>query len=119
MKKFFMIITICFGLFLAAPAGAVMTGTTVHGTHACVAADLSTDSKSLLNRWIELDNKMESGTLTEEEFAEGQALYLTECGFLLGDFSVTVVLIDGIYYLIEASDGSQVIINADGFVIGE
>lgn len=77
-------------------------GSTVEAALVCEVPDLSDESKDLLNTWIELNEKAQAGTLTEEEYIMGALLYQTgQCSVIRGGIEGTVVLLDGHDYLVD------------------
>ncbi len=111
MTKFFALVAMCISLILTTPVGASvprvgietippMIGTTVDNALICEAADLNTESKARLNRWIELNRKRVEGILTEADAAEG-ALLNQICLYIKGGIFARVVVLDGLDYLLE------------------
>ena len=118
MKNLF--IAVCISLFLAAPASADITGTTVAGGFACEAAVLDDDSQNLLNRWILLNIKRVTGDITEEETKGGVFLGSTLCAQVIGGIPATLIQTDGVDYLLEVLCDEEgcltVIMKSDGFL---
>jgi len=120
MKNIIAVLLLGLGLVLASPASADLTGTTVAGNFACAVPDLSTESKALLNLWITLNQKLQAGTITDEEYDQGAMLSLTgTCGVIAGDLPVRIARIDGVDYLIEVQEGVFLIIKSDGVTENE
>ena len=121
MKKSKVIIAIAALMFLAVPGTprtqSTVVGVTVPGAPICKADDLNAESQALIQRWWELNQKINAKTLTSEEFQEGQDLiYGGRCGLVQGDVPVTIKLLDGLDYLGVFPDGITFIFKRDGFI---
>jgi hypothetical protein len=82
--------------------GSTVTGVSVEGAPVCQATNLSRETKTLFNRWVELDKKLTDETITEEEWNEGLMLAQLEiCANLRGGIEGTVVQLDGRDYLVD------------------
>lgn len=118
----------CLFAFTAAadigPPGTVetkITGVSVDNALACYANNLDTEAKELFRTWADLNVKMLAGTLTEaERFAGGMLAQSEQCFNIIADVPGTVVLLDGLDYLvdycIEGLDCIRVIQKSDGIV---
>ena len=118
----------CLFAFTAAadigPPGTVetkITGVSVDWAPACNATNLDSESKALYKLWVDLNAKREAGTLTEEEGIQGGMLQQSElCFFLISGIEGTVVLLDGLDYLVdyclEGYDCVRVIQKSDGIL---
>jgi len=96
-------------------ATAPVLGYTVDEAVACDAKDLGDKSKALIRKWWILNKKRVEGTLTEEERIEGYVIAKSGvCGFLLPDTPVTVLLMDGVVYLVGFVDGTTMVVLSDG-----
>ncbi len=108
-------------MFIAGPAASEpVVGFTVDNGPACAVNDLSTESMALITRWFNLNRKMQEpgpqGSLTDEEFAEGQELVLSgTCGLLKGGIPVHIVLSDGTLNLGKFPNGELMGFPAESF----
>jgi hypothetical protein len=94
----------------------VITGYTTDNAPACTVADLSTENMDLITEWWRVNKLRAEDALTDEDFAIGQAIYLTgQCGLLRGGIPATIVLSDGTIYLLELPDGSLAGVVDSGF----
>ena len=118
MSRF--VLAIAAMMFMAAPVLAqesTVRGVTVDGAPICHSHDLDADAKTLLNRWVELNRKMDAKTLTPEEFAEGQRIAMSgQCGLVRGGVPVVVTQLDGVDYLGRFPDGDFFVFKSDGFI---
>ena len=106
------------------PPGTVES--TVHGTSvdyalACYANDLGADAKALITLWVDLNAKLQAGTLTDEEHMQGAMLVQGgACLIMAEGIAGTVVLLDGhdylVDYCIEGIDCIRVIQKSDGIL---
>lgn len=106
----------CSSIIAGPAASEVVKGYTIAYGPACDISDLSTESMALITRWWLLNEKGKDKTLTSEEYNEGEALFESgQCGLLLGDIPVVIVLLDGTIYLGRFPDGSLMGFTSDSF----
>ncbi len=99
----------CLFAFTAAadigPPGTVetkITGVSVDNALACYATNLNSEAKEVFRTWVDLNVKMLAGTLTEaERFAGSMLAQNGVCINLHADLPGTVVLLDGLDYLVD------------------
>lgn len=85
----------------------VITGFTVNNAPVCVVDDLSTENRDLISEWARVNRLRVANTITDEDYAIGQAIYLSgQCGLLRGGVPVTIVLSDGTIYMLQFPDGA-------------
>ena len=112
MYRYIIIALACLGLACAAATaelgppgtekGSTVTGISVENAPVCEATNLSRETKTLFNRWVELNKKLDDRTITEEEYNEGLMLTQMEiCANLRGGIEGTVVQLDGLDYLVD------------------
>ena len=105
----------CSSIIAGPAASEVVKGHTIAFGPACHVSDLSTESMALISRWWLLNKKAKDGTLTTEEYVEGQVLFQGQCGLLLGNIPVVIVLLDGTINLARFPDGTLMGFTSDSF----
>lgn len=104
---------------IAGPALAdIVQGYTIEDGPACFVNDLSPESVALITKWFNLSLKARNdiNSLTPEDIAAGSDLVDSgQCGYLIGDTPVVIVLLDGTISLARFPDGTLMGFADDAF----